>query len=315
MAKNPFSIYDFIGYLFPGILFLLLIVYFWPFSSSDSLGEFLNIKNFVSVCNEKLLGTSNSLSDSTVLTIITVIIISYILGHVLSYVSSMTVEYMSIKAFGYPSDYLFKNTVTTWKSLWTNFFPFSFKLKDLFKNFFPFLERITVWTALFPVTSFLFFLGVPSKMVAYLKRPVDNYVINNITSVLRCMTNRLKLPEINLNLDIDSHRIVMHYVYYKMPESHVKANNYIALYGFLRTMALVFCLLFDYLLFEMLCWIKFDKEKDGKLIFFIIALYFLCNILYMGFMKFYRRFTLENYMALLVTEKEDKDVQNGRILF
>ena len=29
---------------------------------------------------------------------------------------------------------------------------------------------------------------------------------------------------------------------------------------------------------------------------------FICNILFMGFVKFYRRFTLENYMALL-TEK------------
>ena len=28
----------------------------------------------------------------------------------------------------------------------------------------------------------------------------------------------------------------------------------------------------------------------------------LCNVLFMGFVKFYRRFTLENYMALL-TEK------------
>ena len=37
----------------------------------------------------------------------------------------------------------------------------------------------------------------------------------------------------------------------------------------------------------------------------LVAMFILCNVLFMGFTKFYRRFTLENYMALL-TEKKFK---------
>lgn len=37
----------------------------------------------------------------------------------------------------------------------------------------------------------------------------------------------------------------------------------------------------------------------------LVIVFLLTNILYMGFVKFYRRFTLENYMALLTEKKKD----------
>jgi len=102
--------------------------------------------------------------------------------------------------------------------------------------------------------------------------------------------------------EIDFHRVVMHFVYLHMPQSQRKTDNYIALYGFLRTITLISCLIFDYLLCQQIHTI-FTIGYNGVInitaVVVLIVLFLICNILFMGFMKFYRRFTLENYMTLL----------------
>ena len=103
----------------------------------------------------------------------------------------------------------------------------------------------------------------------------------------------------------------MHYVYLNIPNCQRKIDNYIAIYGFLRACTLISCLFFDYLFFMQLCTIGecfnapsyMSYEINWVAVFILFLLATLCIVLFMGFVKFYRRFTLENYMALL-TEKE-----------
>ena len=96
----------------------------------------------------------------------------------------------------------------------------------------------------------------------------------------------------------------MHYVYLNIPNCQRKADNYVAIYGFLRAMTLIACAFFDYLLLQQLGTINIQADFDMNAMFIMLALFAVCNVLFMGFVKYYRRFTLENYMALL-TEKVD----------
>ena len=82
------------------------------------------------------------------------------------------------------------------------------------------------------------------------------------------------------------------------------------MYGFLRAIALIACVVFDYFLIDQIKysyaiinkvgWDKCCVDWTSVKIFILMAI--VANLLYMAFVKFYRRFTLENYMALL-TEK------------
>ena len=98
--KNPFSIYDFLGYFFPGslVLFILYaickvdanVVDVLPFSYVESFMAFLHDEH--AVIDVWKIG-------------LPFIVIAYILGHISSYISSITVEYMTNRAFGYQSKY------------------------------------------------------------------------------------------------------------------------------------------------------------------------------------------------------------------
>ena len=103
----------------------------------------------------------------------------------------------------------------------------------------------------------------------------------------------------------------MHYVYLNIEACQRKVDNYVAMYGFLRAMALITCFLFDYLLIDQLKYSYLIVRELGmkncvinwECISILVVILIVANLLYMGFVKFYRRFTLENYMALL-TEKQ-----------
>lgn len=122
---------------------------------------------------------------------------------------------------------------------------------------------------------------------------------------LRELSTTLNLNVPDVNSKADYHRIVMHYVYLNIPQSQKKADNYVAIYGFLRAMTLIACLFSDYLLVTQVFAIDFSLPVNWQAIIMLVIVFLLTNILYMGFVKFYRRFTLENYMALLTEKKKD----------
>ena len=161
-----------------------------------------------------------------------------------------------------------------------------------------FIWRIILFFIAFPVTLFILLLGAPLKINKFITHPLDAYIRDSIQTKLFNLSQKLNLARPEINSDNDYHRIVMHYVYLNIPNCQRKTDNYIALYGFLRAICLISCIFTDILIIK----INFSASFDWKGFMLIITMAFLSNILFMGFVKFYRRFTLENYMALL-TEK------------
>lgn len=294
MNKNPFSIYDFLGYLFPGLIFLTIV--FWIFHQDNvSLLEYFDFGKYTSLLKK---GKDYDWLESTVF----IIVASYVTGHVIAYLSSSTVEYFTNRLFCYPSHYLLHNENLTYKGMLLKYFG-QFNIGSS-------VWRLLVLLVLFPVSVFMLLLGKLLSITNFVVRPLDEYVRNSITNKLNRLSETLSLDRPDVNSDADYHRIVMHYVYLNIPNCQRKVDNYVAMYGFLRAIALIACLVFDYFLIDQAIysyaiinksgWDKCSIDWTSVEMFVLMA--FVANLLYMAFVKFYRRFTLENYMALL-TEK------------
>lgn len=99
----------------------------------------------------------------------------------------------------------------------------------------------------------------------------------------------------------DFHRIVMHYVYLNEPGCRMKADNYVALYGFLRSTSLILVLFTDWATFIGIrtMFFNFSGQLSWASFIMILSLWLVSCVSFLGFVKFYRRFTHENFMTLL----------------
>ena len=131
-------------------------------------------------------------------------------------------------------------------------------------------------------------------------RPLDEYLIEAIRKKQFYLAHKLQIshPDVN-DTKCDYHRIIQHYVYLNIPNSQKKIDNYVALYGFLRCMSLIFSMTFASVALYGISTIKLDAAIDWHLCMLLCILYFMAYLTFLGFMKFYRRFALENYMTLL----------------
>lgn len=96
----------------------------------------------------------------------------------------------------------------------------------------------------------------------------------------------------------DYHHVIMHYVYLKNPGCQHRIDNYIALYGFLRTICLIFVLLTDWLFFNALY--QFPESSWVNNCIIIIFTSVSC-IVYLAYLKFYKRFYEENLFTLVTS--------------
>lgn len=101
MKQNPFSLYDFLGYFIPGASLIYLVYIIGLFKSNECLD--LNL-------------ILNSLPTINTSGILLFLIIAYVLGHLMSYISSISVEIYANWKYGYPSRYLLNFPATSyWK--------------------------------------------------------------------------------------------------------------------------------------------------------------------------------------------------------
>ncbi len=121
MKQNPFSLYDFLGYFIPGsICFFIFLNY----------KDIFDFKNF-----EQIVYTSQNFSTS-LHSVTLFIVFSYILGHIASFLSSITIERYTIWRYGFPSKYLLRiDQKSYWKSA-NNFTDYAWRLIVII-SFFP----------------------------------------------------------------------------------------------------------------------------------------------------------------------------------
>jgi len=272
--QNPFSLYDFLGYLVPGLLFFTGI----------------NLIIMINKAQPKCLNI-NALKIEEFLF---VIFGCYFIGHILSYISSITIENYSRWTIGYPSRYLLKHERN---KFWIRRDAGAFQ----YINVLNFL-KILISLFLFPITVFDLFIRQILKLENYLKKPLDNLLVELIKkSVLQYVLSNYdlsKVPTKKTNEERDFFRIIYHYTLENAPNHRSKMQNYVALYGFTRTMSLSIVLLFWVELFFL---IKLGFSFRNSVLFG--SSFMLSYVLYLDFNKFYRKYTLESLMAMLIQYK------------
>lgn len=281
MSKNPFSLYDFLGYAFPGAISIILFWFIFKISP-DSLTDLLK-------------SNGNLFSLFSLNNLIILILSSYVAGHLFAYLSSLTIERFSLWNYDYPSSYLMAEKPPKSNLL-------NFKGLEKIKIFW----RIFFCVILLPLSTCSFLFGKCLKINSYVIRPMDKTTQRHLEEKYPKLLKKLNLTNLNKkkNHDYDYHRIIYHYEYEKQTKHGIKMDNYIALYGFLRSLTLIFTVFFDCLLIKGISTIHWMASIDWQMILFIIIMGLIAYTFYLGFIKFYRRFTLESFMCLIT----DSDV-------
>lgn len=288
IKQNPFSLYDFFGYFIPGALSLyitLLLLKVKNFNNVDQLTLVLN--------NDKSFQLDNFLFF---------IIISYSIGHLVNFISSITVEKYANWKYNYPSKYLMN-------------------LKPDFA-FWSGSKRVRFWKfililVLFPISVLDLILGELLSFKTFYTKKADNYIIETVKAKGIILLNQLGTPITKVLRDYDFHRIFSHYVYENSKNHQSRLSNYVALYGFLRSLCLITVLFIWLILYKLykkaFLFEKFSEyiEKSKYLIVYVVVFGLVSYVFFMAFMKFYRRYTLESLM-LIVIDKELVDLEKPR---
>ncbi|RAJ13386.1 hypothetical protein [Olleya aquimaris] len=300
MKQNPFSLYDFLGYLIPGSTFIYayLIIEIWSNNKSD-------------FNSEKVL---NSLSQSDFQDIFVFIIAAYSLGHLISFVSSITIEKYGNWRYGYPS-----KTVIGYvkKSYWVMKEEPSTSETDNYlyeidsnkntrqnKNFGRFILTLFI----LPLFIMEYFVGIKLNFKNFYSKGLDPYLMESIKEktifLLKTIKNdpNISISESKLKT-IDFNRIVHHYAFENSKEHQFRMVNYVALYGFLRNLVLTFIFAFWFYFILSLKTIDFNMSINWKMIVWNILIMLMSFISFMAYMKFYRRYTLEGLMLIVVDKK------------
>lgn len=285
MDKNPFSLYDFMGYFFPGA-FALILIYFFV----EHKIEIQNVSSlYADVADMFKFRNSEDDKNFTIEICFVFIVVSYIVGHFAAYLSSLTVEHFSKWLYGYPSTFLLYDVAPGhYWNINTAQPPAIFATKLLWR----------VLTALFllPLSLGSIILSKVLGLKHFFIKKLDPYLIRNIQNSYYLLMKKKGLKG-RMNEHVDYHRVIYHYVYEYQKQHTVKLDNYVALYGFLRSITFIFncvSLYFTYLWYDNPC-------KD--LFSLCLISYLVTYIFFMSFIKFYRRFTLESFMCLVTDDR------------
>jgi hypothetical protein len=278
--QNPFSLYDFLGYLIPGLLM------FVGFVTVHSVGRFGFTLSSIELVFQSIETTLSSLSSTIV-----VLLVGYLAGHLVSFLSSYFLERYSQWTVGYASKYLLR------------FSPEGFWSGSKYIT----SVRMVVVLPLAPVVFLDAFLRT-TGLTKTVTRPLDDQLVTAIKRKISDYTKgHFELPDTNAeptNADRqekDWFRFVYHYAMEAAPNHFPKMQNYVALYGFTRTMSFVFLILF-----WTVAWTIVFFERDWNQLKLITSTGVLSYLFYLDFQKFSRKFALEALMALATqfTEKE-----------
>lgn len=271
MKQNPFSFYDFLGYMLPGAVLLYVVTFVFGMDS------------FVSTLN---LNNASSSTANQLLSFVPAVIGSYLLGHVLAIGSSTVIEAFTNYSNGYPSEFLFDVK------------PHAYLTSDTTSGN---AGRIILWLLILPISLFKTILKDICKITLFdqakaLPKPLRDAAFIKCKKVIKNeMGVDVSKMKIEKGIDGDYLRLLYHFIFEKSERHSTKLQNYVALYGLTRNVSFVFILVFWGSIYS---YIFTEKSTIGLIHISIFAS--LAYIFYIGFVKFYRRYSLEAVMATTV---------------
>jgi len=297
MEKGPFSLYDFMGYFFPGALALYLVIL-----SQGNIADYFS-KNFFVYTNKQFLYLPIYL-------ILFYIIISYCLGHFLSFFSTLTIEKYTRIVYDDPSKILLNNKPSKprfflkLRKLVRVLLGGRFKYNLLTRIFYRFILLIIIWPLVFFDFFLVKYLRYKHSYLSIIDDPYKDLIKARINQVFKNIGYE---DDVFKNSNNNFHKLLIHYNYEFTKYHGHKLMNYVSLYGFLRVITLISCLFFNYVFISLFSNYYYDFTIEGcyNLSMMGICLFSLATItfvFYLGYLKFYRRYSMENLMLVLIID-------------
>ena len=153
-------------------------------------------------------------------------------------------------------------------------------------------------------------LGKLFRMREFYTKSLDTLLADVIKRKIKAIAiscAKVSDPKVyDMAIEHDFFRYVYHYALENAPNHQDKMQNYVALYGFLRTISLIFVCFFWIIFLHVSKLMPVFNEDvtmgGGIIVIFIISV--LTYTFFMGFVKFYRRYSLEALMAASVVYQE-----------
>lgn len=294
MKQNPFSLYDFLGYVIPGALALMLIGFFSNLEQLSSLTA--GYQSALDFFGKTQVKGSMSLLEETVI----FVILAYVTGHIVAYLSSLTVEKFSYWVYGYPSRFLLEEVPSGhyWRVGQCSSGDCGFVWPITKEQWLDLIWRILIGLFLWPLSLCTYIFSKKLNVKSFFVKKLDNNLIAAINLKKETLGNKLGISDMNSG---DYHRVIYHYEYEQQEKHHVKMDNYVALYGFLRAMCFIANCVTLWITFKyVIPTIDLSECFDWALIRIWLVSILTTYIFFMAFIKFYRRFTLESFMCLIV---------------
>lgn len=255
--------------------------------------------------------------DASLAGIVFLVILAYVTGHLLSYISSMTVEKYSEWTIGYPSRYIFEeNRLPSWRMGLYLYFDRYYNPRIIKNRSAEEVNNRARWTiriqrffvALFllPFSSIIILMVMVGMNDTFRKG-----IMADLARILRKKADKkLKALGFRRSSSLQYHgelfKLLYHYVIETKPHHRVKMQNYLALYVYARTISLSFVISFWA---TMLIHIRLINSAQYW--FSLLMLSIFSSLFYLAFVKFYRKFTLECYMAIAAHEAKTRKKHIG----
>lgn len=269
--KNPnLTAYDFLGYAVPGLAFLSLVDLSIIYHFNSANLTYINVCERYSAIN--LAG------------VIPLLLIAYLVGHVVSFCSSVLIERHSTWMYGNPTSFLLGYEHP-------NYFDTGGKSPYWSKLF-----RFVTAVLLLPVTliDFVFTKIIPlssNYITALDPLLVHGFGYSSGKIMSKVGIKRVSSEEIK---SLDLHSLAIHFSLEAAPNHVYSLRNYVVLYGFLRSISLIFVVVFWILLAHL----------NGLFLWWQVCLWsaliaLTAYILYAAFLKFRIRYHKEGIMAVI----------------
>lgn len=312
--QNPFSLYDFIGYLIPGAIFIFLLLIFDVEESTqgNDKSEICTICNFL----KNLAFSCEQSALHAITSLFFFFVVAYVLGQIISILSNFIIEESLFCRHHNYFSYILLDKGNSEKIIrWIRF------------NFYDFLLLyVFIWEWFFGILSFFSFPCSKSKCCCscYIYKkirfidPLDEMRADTFKKTCNDIVKGFyKIKEKNNsqlfflkgeNIGGEKNNffdLVYHYVVERATHHLYKIQNYVALYGFMRNLSMAFCLLFWITVIALIY--NFFNNLNFKyyhLMWWSLILYsFFGFVTMIGIHKYKRRFTIEVFQAASALKK------------
>lgn len=296
VERMPFTVYDIVGYLAPGFITLYGALIFIDPTSNSIISESLHFEEVFH---------SSALQQVT--TAIAILILSYLCGHIVSFLSSITVERLLVIWQGYPSGWAFRAYLgASWWDLVLASIPQELtqkKKQDSFSSIREaqnFLSFLLLHIFLLPLI-----LGFLASALVGARRSVIKAVPSALIRESLFCSDKMGCPiqsdQINKENVGDWFKWISAHVTNTNNVAFLRMYNYLTIYGFLR--AMVFIL-------NGASWLTFISAYPSQLPSMSTAAFIVpaicaatATVCFLEYIKFYRRYTEESISAIRNSQK------------